>query len=502
MRRSTDLKRKTGGVFAVFAVLAGLMIAFAAPAFAHHSEIAAGADCDGVVTWRATAWTDASPTQQERTNNDVRVWYRITTSSFVRDVEVADGAFNIGNGYSFDGTFDFPDGQTTITVFVQEQVKWGTAADGANPAQRRSAVVTLPTDCPTPDITIRVECTKVVITSTKDLSNIIWQQGAANSQRVEGLTGTTYELVNDPANPITAVWVKSGNNKVVSPPDPLPNPPFDNNQGIGAYFAVAAPTGCTGDAVATAKVECTSDGGTITVTLENKGGTLPVTYKVTNPTDGTDVRTVEVAVGATKTESFPGLSDGTYTVPITAQYPGGPLLDKTISGLTVDCDGVPQVSSSSICTADGGVVSLVLSNTAPAGNKAVEFVVSGPGTPDGPTTVSVAAGGSTTLKFSGVADGTATYEITADGEPLADQVLQIDCAGVPAVKGSAECTADGGVVTLELSNTATEGQGRRVRGERSGYAGWSHHGVGGCRWFDDAEVLRCRGRDGDLRDHR
>ncbi len=467
MRRSTDLTRKTGGVFAVFAVLAGLMVAFAAPAFAHHSEIEAGADCDGVVTWTATAWTDASPTQQERTNNDVRVWYRVgdvaapgspyPNAPVAGDVEVASGAFNIGNGYSFDGTFAFPAGQTTITVFVQEQVKWGTSQTGANPAQARRAVVTLPTDCPTPDIRIEVECTKVIITSTKDLSNIIWQQGAAPSQKVDGLTGTTYELVNDPANPITAVWVKSGNNKVVSPPDPLPNPPFNNNQGIGAYFAVAAPTGCTGDAVATAEVECSTDGGTITVTLENKGGTLPVTYKVTNPTDGTDVRTVEVAVGATKTESFSGLNDGTYTVPITAQYPGGPLTDKTITGLVVDCDGVPQVSSSSICTADGGVVSLVLSNTAPVGNKAVEFKVSGPGTGGGPTTVSVAAGSSTTLTFGGLADGTATYTITADGVLLADQVLEIDCAGVGGATLERACVDNDGTVTITVTNTSAPG---------------------------------------------
>ncbi|MCU0311985.1 MAG: hypothetical protein MUE36_13695 [Acidimicrobiales bacterium] len=487
---STTQKKRGGAIFAVFAIVASIVIGFAAPAFAHHSEIEAGADCDGLVSWTAEAWIDSTPTQQERTNQNVRVWYRVgnvavpsgnPVAPAAGDVEVATGAFNIGNGYSFGGTFPMPADQTTITVFVQEQGKWGTATPptGAGVAQARRAVVTLPTDCPTPDITIEVECEKIIIRSTKDLSNIIWQSGDDPSQRVEGLTGTYYELPNDPANPITAVWVKSGNNKV-EPGDPLPNPPFGNNQGIGAYFAVAAPTGCEGDPTATAEVECTDEGGTITVTLDNEGGSLPATFEVTNPADPTDVRTVVVAVDETDEVSFTAVPDGTYEVPVSVTYPGGEPIDKTITGVVVACDGVPVVQGSAECSTTGGVVTLTLSNDAPAGGKSVEFVVSGPGTPDGPTTVSVAAGDSTTLVFSGVADGTATYEITRRGvarRDLRDRLRR--CAGgvgVVGVLGDGWCRDPGAV-----EHRPGRLQGRGVRGVGSGYARRSDDGERGRR---------------------
>ena len=123
----------------------------------------------------------------------------------------------------------------------------------------------------------------------------------------------------------------------------------------------------------------------------------------------------------------------------------------------IDCAGVPAVKGSAECSDTGGIVTLVLSNTAPAGNKAVEFVVSGPGTPDGPTTVSVAAGGSTTLTFTGVPEGTATYTITADGKALSDEVFEIDCEGVGGATLQRECVDNDGTVTITVTNTSAPG---------------------------------------------
>ena len=168
------------------------------------------------------------------------------------------------------------------------------------------------------------------------------------------------------------------------------------------------------------------------------------------------MRTNQVVVGAMKNESFLRPERWTQTVPIMVEYPGGPLTDKTITGLVVDCDGVPQVSSSSICTADGGVVSLVLSNTAPVEQgRRVQGERSGDRR--GPTTVSVAAGSSTTLTFGGLADGTATYTITADGVLLADQVLEIDCAGVGGATLERACVDNDGTVTITVTNTSAPG---------------------------------------------
>jgi LPXTG-motif cell wall-anchored protein len=161
---------------------------------------------------------------------------------------------------------------------------------------------------------------------------------------------------------------------------------------------------------------------------------------------------VSVAAGDSTTLVFSGVADGTATYEITAD--GVALPDETFE---IDCAGVPAVSASSECSATGGVVTLELSNTAPVGFKAVEFVVSGPGTPDGPTTVSVAAGDSTTLVFSGVADGTATYEITADGVALPDETFEIDCAGVGGATLARECVDNDGTVTITVSNTSPAG---------------------------------------------
>jgi len=458
-------KKRGGAILAVFAIVASLIIGFAPPAFAHHSEIEAGTTCAGKVSWKATAWGSIPPqTSAQRTNTSVRVWYRVGNAAIpsarpsapvAGDVEIATGAFNSTNNYRFGSTaspalpeFDFPVGQTQISVFVQEQVKWGSGPGVGAP---RKVLVTAPRDC-NPEIKIVVTCTTVKITSTKDLSNIIWQQGPANSQKIEGLSSPTHELTNDPTNPITAVWVKSGNNKVVSPPDPLPNPPNNNNQGIGAYFAVAAPTGCTGTPKATATVTCSESGGTVAVKLENTGGALPVTYKVTNPTDNADVRTVEVAVGATKTENFTGVPDGTYDIKVIAKYPGGTDIDKTITGVEVDCNGVPNVTSKVECTTTGGTVTITLKNEGPNPGKPVTFTVQAPG--GQPVQYVVAAGQSQDVVFNNVPDGQQTYKVAADGKALSDVVLTVNCAGTPTVDKAVECTTTGGKVTLTLSNTA------------------------------------------------
>lgn len=52
----------------------------------------------------------------------------------------------------------------------------------------------------------------VTVSSTKDLSNVIWQRADGSWQKREGLSGHTMTIPHSADNPITDVWIKSGSN--------------------------------------------------------------------------------------------------------------------------------------------------------------------------------------------------------------------------------------------------------------------------------------------------
>jgi LPXTG-motif cell wall-anchored protein len=98
-------------------------------------------------------------------------------------------------------------------------------------------------------------------------------------------------------------------------------------------------------------VECTADGGQVTLTLGNDGASgtnLPVEFTVTDPRTG-EVTTVTVAADDTETVVLEGFLDGTWTIPVTAD---GEALDQTV---TVRCAD-PQVEGIALGCAEGGFV--------------------------------------------------------------------------------------------------------------------------------------------------
>ncbi|MCU0267863.1 MAG: hypothetical protein MUF83_04365 [Acidimicrobiales bacterium] len=434
--KSSPTRRVLLAVSALLALF-GTFLVFTGSASAHHSEISGSADCDGLVTWTAEAWNGS--TEAERTNGSVKVWYRIGGGSAV---DVATGSFNKANGYQFDGSFTWPDaGATSLVLYVQEQQNW---ANGAGIGSARSTTVSLPTNCPTPEVGVSATCTTVTVTSTKDISNIVWQAQNGAEGKFDGLSGLTYTFPNDPANPIVKVWVKSANN-FLKPGDPAPNGNW--GQGVGTYLSVPVPTGCQGTPQVSSAVACANGNGDVTITLKNTAGYLPVTFTVTDPRTN-QAQQVQVAVGETKTVTLTGFADGEHTIPVSA---GNTSYAQTVQ-VTCDRPGVPEATVSLECVEGDGVATVTLRNT--GGDLPVTFSVRNPAT--GQTTNhQVAVGQTKTVVLGDLPDGTHTVEIRS-GTQNFDQTITVSCdrPGVGSVSVSQVCVEGDGVVTVTLSNTS------------------------------------------------
>jgi hypothetical protein len=130
----------------------------ASTAAACHSEISANINCNGVVSYTATAWNDSDATTVSRTNNDVRVW--ASSDGGQTFSQVGSGHFGQDNGFSFSGSFS-AGAANSVIVKVQEVAKWG---NGDAPAPARTTTVTKqgcssgppppPSQTPAPAITV------------------------------------------------------------------------------------------------------------------------------------------------------------------------------------------------------------------------------------------------------------------------------------------------------------------------------------------------------------
>jgi LPXTG-motif cell wall-anchored protein len=145
---STAVERRVAAATTAFVLLSILQYALisinAAPAGAHHPEVSATSVCDDEVAFidfSAEAW--ATDDSDRRHNNDVRV--------SLAGVEVASGAFNEGNGYSFDGRIDATgyEGQT-VTVRVTAVTRWGIDEDKGSAGEYRETTVEVVEGCAQP----------------------------------------------------------------------------------------------------------------------------------------------------------------------------------------------------------------------------------------------------------------------------------------------------------------------------------------------------------------
>lgn len=126
----------------LLALASAVMLAgwLASTAAACHSEIAASLDCQGTVSFTATAWNGSDATTSSRTNADVRVSISTNGSTWT---EIAKNHFGSDNGFKFSGTYA-AGSATVVWVKVQEVARWG---NGDAPAQARVTKLTKGT-CP------------------------------------------------------------------------------------------------------------------------------------------------------------------------------------------------------------------------------------------------------------------------------------------------------------------------------------------------------------------
>jgi hypothetical protein len=194
-----------------------------------------------------------------------------------------------------------------------------------------------------------------------------------------------------------------------------------------------------------AVVECDEGDGDVAVVLANVDGTEPIEFVVTDPRDGSTV-TKSVEPGGSTSVVLEGFADGSHTIEVTAD---GVSVDQSVQ---VACDrpGEPEVGASVECVGGDGDVTVTLSNV--GGDLDVEFVVTDPR--DGSTVTRVVSVGETTeVVLPGLADGSYTIEVTADGVSV-DQSVQVACdrPGVPEVVSGVECVDGDGVVVVALGN--------------------------------------------------
>jgi hypothetical protein len=136
--RATRALTSLGLAVAMTAALAGIVAA-------HHADISAQMDCDGVVTFTSTAWN--GPTNASRTNPDIGVWYSVDGGPFTELLNV--DYFFGPDHFSFTDSLELP-GATFVTIKVRAQANWG---NGTAPGDARQATAFAPNDCveePTP----------------------------------------------------------------------------------------------------------------------------------------------------------------------------------------------------------------------------------------------------------------------------------------------------------------------------------------------------------------
>ena len=384
---------------AVLVVAVGIPVAVAGPASAHHPEIVASVDCDGLVSFTASSWVTSDPLK--KTNPNIGVYTKQGSTL----TKVAQGAF-AAPGYSFSGTFSIGSAPSA-TIVVRADAKW---ASGAGAGDSRQTTVTAPTDCGT--TTITNDCN----TATVDLVNT----GAAPKTYTVSMTGRanqTKTVAGGSSDKVTFTGLEED-----------------------ATYTVTVNIGSSTVATKTFTVDCdkptatvTNDCTQATVRFDNTGNAA-TTYVITVNGKST---TYTAKKNNVETKSVDVVEDSTNTVTVT--WNGTQLATSTFS---VDCEK-PTAEITPTCTG----YTVVLDNS--VATKAAKFVV----TANGKTSnFWVTKGETRTETVSGFDEGDSlTVSVAIDGDVLDTASFKIDCVQ-PAAVIKHDCTG----YTVDLDNRASK----------------------------------------------
>jgi hypothetical protein len=136
------------GIIAVLACLGAL--ALTPSAFAHHGRISGSMNCDGTVTYTASAWQTSNTLA--KTHNDVRIYVTQANGVAVSPAQQAgSGQFKSSNGFAFSGSFTVPTTVSSVRLLVKEIGPWGNGQSSSNGYHSESSVtISRPTSGCTP----------------------------------------------------------------------------------------------------------------------------------------------------------------------------------------------------------------------------------------------------------------------------------------------------------------------------------------------------------------
>ncbi|MFZ4719920.1 MAG: hypothetical protein ACOYMR_10875 [Ilumatobacteraceae bacterium] len=311
------------GVFTVTPLLSGA-------ASAHKASIEAEVSCDGTVSWTATSWSK----DESGANDDVRVHRRGGDGS---DQEVGHGDFSGGNGYTFEGHFSWPAGESMLVVSTDPKGEWG---NGESPDEEGKDEVELTKPDCEDDVKVdhELQCDdsapgygdgEVTLTLTNPAGP--WGDDAEFDvyQPDDESAHETYAVPAGETRTVTYQGLSEGQHhiKVTEGED-------DHSRDIEIDCDQQVPS-------VTASQACVAGDGSITVNLANTGGEA-VTFEVKDPVTHS-VEQVEVAPNSSASRTFAGLADGKYTV--------GVMVGETDLSqyFEVDCDKVQEPPHENEC---------------------------------------------------------------------------------------------------------------------------------------------------------
>ncbi len=220
------------------------------------------------------------------------------------------------------------------------------------------AIAVVPATAAPAEVTVDVDCDNglIVITSTKDISNIVYSVDGEHT-KLDELTGTSYEL---PLDSISTLWVKSGNNQSGDGP------------GYGERFDIPSDV-CAVDT--TLGIE--KDGPPAVFSDQQFEFSIEVTNTGTEPASNVIV-TDTLPVEGSFVSSTPGgtLASGVLTIPLGTIAPGdtsvisvlwqAPPVETTLSNTAAAvADNAPLVSDGH--TVDVGIKTIVTGGVTAAG---------------------------------------------------------------------------------------------------------------------------------------
>jgi hypothetical protein len=331
------------------AVLMSLMAIYAAPAKAHHPTTTAGVVCDGpdvAVSYTSTSWQNGSR------HDDIRIQVSVNGGGWT---EVASGAYNAGNGYTFSGTFDAsPYVGESIRVRSWAEGTWfnGSAAGNGHP-DATTAPFTVTDNCGPDDVSVTV--------------------GAGVCDVVQGQASGSIDVSITPASGATVnVYSDAGQTNLVGS---LTETESIDDLPPGTYYWTAAANGnfqLTGPSsgqvtIADCEVTVSVEAGGV-CTVDNSGAAVGSVEIVIDPTSGavvtvySDAAMTQEVLDTDASGTF-DLAPGTYYW--TADAADGFDIDGDSSGqFTIDpCEVSVDVSGE--CVLDGslgtGVITVTIS---------------------------------------------------------------------------------------------------------------------------------------------